>query len=266
MARWRPSPFVWGSAVLHGGLLGLLALDPAAWPWILGTLVGDHAVLAAAGMWPRSRLLGPNRRELTPLAAARGEIALTFDDGPDPEITPRVLDTLDAAGARATFFVVGERAERHPRLVVEIARRGHTVENHTWSHSPHFPWYGVRRLARDLARTSHLVESLIGTRPELFRAPAGLRSPMLDPVLAALELSLVSWTRRGFDAVVTDPERVWNRLSPGVRAGAILLMHDGAGHRVVLDVLPRVLEEVGRRRLTATTIRASITPPRAAPG
>ncbi len=251
MARWQPSPFVWGSAVLHGGLFGLIALDPPTWPWALGTLVADHAVLAAAGMWPRSRLLGPNLRELPAGAAARGEIALTFDDGPDPEITPRVLDLLDAAGAKGSFFVVGERADRHSRLVIEMAHRGHAVENHTFAHSPHFPWYGVRRLTRELAHAGRLIESLTGRRPRFFRPPAGLRSPLLDPVLATLELSLVSWTRRGFDAVRKDPERVWQRLAPAVRPGAILLLHDGPGQRAVLEVLPRVLAEVDARGLSA---------------
>lgn len=250
MARWTPAPFVWGSAAAHGGLLGLLALDPASWPWVLGALAGDHAALAAAGMWPRSRLLGPNLRELPAAAAARGEVALTFDDGPDPEVTPRLLDLLDAAGAKGSFFVVGERARLHSRLVIEIARRGHAVENHTWRHSPHFPWYGVRRLARELSQASALVESLTGRRPRFFRAPAGLRSPLLDPVLATLDLSLVSWTRRGFDAVRRDPERVWRRLAPAVRPGAILLLHDGPGQRAALEVLPRVLAQLQARGLT----------------
>jgi peptidoglycan/xylan/chitin deacetylase (PgdA/CDA1 family) len=249
MARWQPSPFIWGSAVVHGGLFGLMALDPATWPWAVGALVTDHAALAAAGMWPRSRLLGPNLRELPREAAARGEIALTFDDGPDPEITPRVLDLLDAAGAKGSFFVVGERADRHSRLVIEMAHRGHAVENHTVRHSPHFPWYGVRRLTGELAHASALVEALTGRRPRFFRPPAGLRSPLLEPVLASLELSLVSWTRRGFDAVRRDPEQVWRRLAPAVRPGAILLLHDGPGQRAVLDVLPRVLAEASKRSL-----------------
>jgi peptidoglycan/xylan/chitin deacetylase (PgdA/CDA1 family) len=249
MARWQPSPFIWGSAAVHGGLFGLMALAPATWPWAVGALVADHAALAAAGMWPRSRLLGPNLRELPTEAAARGEIALTFDDGPDPEITPRVLDLLDAAGARGSFFVVGERAERHPRLVAEAARRGHAVENHTLRHSPHFPWYGVRRLTRELAAANAQIESLTGRRPAFFRAPAGLRSPLLDPVLAALDLSLVSWTRRGFDAVRSDSGAVWRRLAPAVRPGAILLLHDGPGQRAVLEVLPRVLDAAAARGL-----------------
>jgi len=251
MARWKPSPFVWGSTVVHGGLLGLMALDPATWPWVIGTLVTDHAALAAAGMWPRSRLLGPNLRELPAEAAARGEIALTFDDGPDPEITPRVLDLLDATGARGSFFVVGERADRHSRLVIEMAQRGHAVENHTLRHSPHFPWYGIRRLTSELAHASLLVEALTGRRPRFFRAPAGLRSPLLDPVLATLDLSLVSWTRRGFDAVRKEPDQIWRRLAPAVRPGAILLLHDGPGQRAVLEVLPRVLDEVAARGLRA---------------
>jgi peptidoglycan/xylan/chitin deacetylase (PgdA/CDA1 family) len=90
---------------------------------------------------------------------------------------------------------------------------------------------------------------LTGRRPDYFRPPAGLRSPLLDPVLATLELALVSWTRRGFDAVRSDPDAIWRRLEPAVRPGAILLLHDGPGQRAVLEVLPRVLDAVSGRGL-----------------
>ncbi len=104
---WKPSPALKLSFALHGAAaLGLVAA-PAAWPWALGTLGLNHLALTAAGLLPRSSVLGPNLTRLPPAAAGRGEIALTIDDGPDPEVTPRFLDLLDAAGVRASFFCIG---------------------------------------------------------------------------------------------------------------------------------------------------------------
>src|SRR6185295_17618797 len=121
------------------------------WPWIAGSVFANHLVLAAASMAPRSVLLGPNRSRLAPQATARGELALTFDDGPDPAVTPQVLDLLDQAGARASFFPIGRRAAAHPDLVREIARRGHRVENHTQTHPHLFACFPAPLLQREVA-------------------------------------------------------------------------------------------------------------------
>ena len=127
---WSPSPFLKASAVLHAGAaVGALAA-PALWPWALGAVVVNHALITTAGLLPRSTLLGPNLTRLPAASQARREIALTIDDGPDPQVTPAVLDLLDAAQAKATFFCIGWRAPQHPPLCREIVARGHPVENH----------------------------------------------------------------------------------------------------------------------------------------
>ena len=118
-ARWRPSAFLMLSAAVHlAAGIGLL-LAPAQWAWWLGALIVNHGLITAAGLLPRCNWLGPNLTRLPPAAAARGEVALTFDDGPDPAITPQVLDMLDAAGVRASFFCIGERVAAHPALARE---------------------------------------------------------------------------------------------------------------------------------------------------
>src|SRR5271170_2392837 len=105
VARWRPSPLLAASAAVHLGALAALIARPRAWPWSLSALLANHVVLAAAGLWPRSQLLGPNWTRL-PLRGAPAPcgVAITIDDGPDPEITPRVLELLEGYGACATFF------------------------------------------------------------------------------------------------------------------------------------------------------------------
>ena len=244
---WRPSLFLRLSAALHGlALLAMLAW-PSQWPVWLGWVVANHVILATAGMWPRSRLLGSNLTRLPPEAAARGEVALTFDDGPDPLVTPQVLAQLDAAGARATFFCVGDQLRRHPDLARDIVRRGHHIENHTDTHPNLFAAMGWRRMAQQVAGGQAAVEAVTGRAPRFFRAVAGLRNPWLDPILARQGLRLAAWTRRGYDTRTGDAEAVYQRLTRGLAAGDVLLMHDGhaartpSGQPVVLAVLPRVL-------------------------
>src|ERR1700744_4331958 len=103
---WRPTPAIRASICLHAACVLLVVTQPAWWPFALAAFLGNHLVLGLVGMHPRSRLLGPNLIRLPDDAAARGEVALTFDDGPDPAITPRVLDVLDRHGAKASFFCI----------------------------------------------------------------------------------------------------------------------------------------------------------------
>ncbi len=260
---WRPTPVLAASIGLHLAALLAIGIDPAHWQWAAAALLANHALLTAIGLWPRSRLLGPNLCRLPAAAAARGEIALTIDDGPDPAVTPQVLDLLDAHGARATFFCIGMNVERYPDLARDIVRRGHAVENHAHHHGWHFAFQGVRGLTRELNAAQDTIARVTGAAPRFFRAPAGLRSPLLEPVLCRMGLRLASWTRRGFDTVHSDQDTVRRRLLRGLAAGDILLLHDGnaarsaAGTPLILEVLPQVLAAIRAAGLTPVTLRAA---------
>lgn len=262
--RWKPSPFITGSAALHAGAAAAVVLQPALWPWALGSVVTSHLALTAAGLWPRSTLLGLNWTSLP--ASAQRQIALTIDDGPNPEVTPRVLDLLDRYDARATFFCIGEVARRHPQIVEAIVARGHAVENHSQRHRHNFSLLGPRALEREIAAAQQTLTELSGSRPWFFRAPAGLRNPFLEPVLCRLGLHLASWTRRGYDTRTRDAAVVTQRLLHGLAPRDILLVHDGHPARdarnqpVVLDVLPAVLAAAAAAQLRCTTLRAAIAP------
>ena len=251
---------------LHAVAAGTVAFAPEAWPWALGGIGLNHIGLTAAGLWPRSQLLGPNLTRLPAAATERRQFALTLDDGPDPDVTPRVLDSLERHGARATFFCIAARAQSHPALLREIVARGHDVQNHSHTHRHHFSLLGPRALAREIGRAQAILGDLCGAVPHCFRAPAGLRNPFLDPVLHRLGLHLVSWTRRGFDTVSGDADRVTQRLTRDMAAGDIVLLHDGHARRgaggapVVLDALPRVLERAAALALATTTLRAAVPP------
>jgi peptidoglycan/xylan/chitin deacetylase (PgdA/CDA1 family) len=262
---WRPSPFVVASAALHLAAGVAILARPRLWPFSLGAVIADHLVLTAAGLWPRSSLLGSNWTRLPPAAAARGQVAITIDDGPDPEVTPRVLSVLKSHGASASFFCVGSRVERHPELAREIQSQGHTVENHSYRHAHSFSLLGPGTIHAEIARAQDCIEAHTGSRPRFFRAPAGLRNPFLDPVLARLQLQLASWTRRGFDTVNRDAALLHRRLVRSLSGGDILLLHDGnaararrSGTPLILEVLPRLLDSLAEASLRPVTLRAAL--------
>ncbi len=248
-STWQPSLAIKGSALLHLGATASCIL-PGAWPYALGTVALNHLALAGAGLWPRSHLLGLNLTKLP--ASAQNKVALTIDDGPDPAVTPQVLEILAAYKARASFFCIGEKAMQHPGIVRNIVEQGHTIENHTQHHKHLFSLQGMKGLSQEIAAAQDSLQQLSGRRPRFFRAPAGLRNPFLDPVLHRLSLQLASWTRRGFDTRDADATRVLRRLTNGLSSGDILLVHDGnsqitfANEPIILTVLPELLREISR--------------------
>ena len=262
---WHPTPLLVFSMLLHIAAVSALLVDFALWRWALGAVLANHVLLTAIGVWPKSRLLGPNWTRLPAEAAARGEVALTIDDGPDPAVTPQVLDILDAHGVCATFFCIGQKVARYPDLAREIVRRGHAVENHSDQHWWHFALLGVGGFARELRAAQETIAGVTGQTPLFFRAPAGLRSPLLDPALCRVGLRLTSWTRRGFDTVERNPDTVRRRLLANLRGGDILLVHDGnaartaAGQPVILAVLPQVLAACRAAGLRPVTLRSLVT-------
>lgn len=255
-SNFRPSKYLVGSAAWNVLGLTTLVAAPVHWRLTVAALVVNHLSIVAAGLTPRSRLLGPNIARAES-GESRGEVALTFDDGPDPEVTPRVLEILERSGVHASFFCVGERARSAPDLVREIAARGHRVENHSLSHRNDFFFLGPGALTREVDAAQEILSCLSGRAPNFFRAPAGIRSPLVESVLRRAGLRLVSWTRRGFDTVSTSPQRVVARLARGVAAGDILLLHDRRGARgsaVILDALPRLLDVIGAQGLAAAPL------------
>jgi len=254
--------YTWHAAALLG-----LAIAPGTWPWWLAGTLLNHATVTTAGLLPRTTLLGPNLRQLPDTPANRDAIALTFDDGPDPDDTPRILDLLDAAGAKATFFCIGEHALRHPGIVRDIVARGHGVENHSQRHRHTFSVSPPSLIRREVWEGQRTLQALTGQAPVFFRAPAGLRNLFLDPILQGADLRLASWTRRGFDTRETSTDVVTRRLLEGVAPRDILLLHDrGAarlptdGTSVALAVLPRVLQAIAARQWRCVTLREAFAP------
>jgi peptidoglycan/xylan/chitin deacetylase (PgdA/CDA1 family) len=193
---------------------------------------------------PRNQWLVSNRCRVD-----EGCIALTFDDGPDPEDTPKLLDLLREKDVKATFFVVGERADQHPEIVRRACAEGHLVANHTWSHDHLFCFLTPARLRSEIERGSESVRRICGFRPRLFRSPVGMRHPLLRPYLKNAGLEYVSWTIRTRDTLTWNSSVLARRILNRAASGDIILLHDHLprGAHVMLEALPRVIDELRER-------------------
>lgn len=265
MRSWQPTLLVRLTLVLHAAALLALIITPEHWRWVLVGVFANHLILTLAGLWPRSHWLGPNWTQLPAAATARNEIALTIDDGPDPVVTPQVLDLLARYQVNATFFCIGELAQRYPDLCRDIVRRGHALENHSQHHWHYFSLLGMAGISREIQAAQTALTTVSGQRPLFFRAPAGLRNPFLDPVLHKLGLHLASWSVRAYDTRVGDADKVARTLINGLRPGAIILLHDAHAARtaadepVILAVLPAVLEAAAAAKLNFVTLRHALS-------
>jgi peptidoglycan/xylan/chitin deacetylase (PgdA/CDA1 family) len=221
----------------------------ASWRWAAA------ALFFGPDLWILYHALVPSAQGLcrmsTHFETARPEIWLTIDDGPDESDTPRILDLLDRHKARATFFLVGERAARLPLLVEEILRRGHQVGHHTETHPTAAFWCATP--ARVRAEIDGGLASLrrAGAEPRWFRPPVGIKSPFLAAALDRRGLRGVGWSVRSRDSMSREPAQVAARVMRAVRPGSIVLMHEGPSldRRVRVRALALLLDRLGARRI-----------------
>ncbi len=194
---------------------------------------------------PRNQWLVTNRYRVE----NPGCIALTFDDGPNPVATPKLLDILREKGVKATFFVVGKRADQYPEIVRRAWDEGHLIANHTWSHRLLFCFLTPSRLRAEIDRGTESVRRICGSRPRLFRSPVGMRHVLLQPYLRDAGLEYVSWSIRSRDTLTADSSVLARRILKQAASGDIILLHDHLprGAHVMLEALPRVIDELRER-------------------
>lgn len=196
---------------------------------------------------------------------ARG-VALTFDDGPNPEHTPKILDALDRAGVKATFFVIGKKAEAHPEIVRDIARRGHVIGSHSYAHSRLFSLLSLGAVRQDIKRSLEVLEKITGARPTLFRPPIGHTNPRIGKVVRELDLTVVGWNVKALDGLgASKPDRVASRVNRGLEDGAIVLLHDAAERDdhtpASLEALPKILDNLSAKNLVGVPVTDFIETP-----
>lgn len=169
--------------------------------------------------------LAPNSRLFGPIITTTGSesLWLTIDDGPDPKDTPLLLDLLDEYEAKATFFVIGEKAEQYPDLIKQIHERGHELGNHTYTH-PQFsfwragPWLTQKEIEQ--------CQKAISPKPICFRAPVGHANFFVSPVVRTLGMKLIGWTSRGYDTASNSSQKSIGHLLKTMKPGAIVLIHE----------------------------------------
>lgn len=173
-------------------------------------------------------------------SSGRAQIALTFDDGPLPGSTERVLAILEAQDVKATFFCIGSRIQAAEDLLSRIHEAGHILGNHTFHHKKAFAFLSTRAVARELSETDKLIARATGSPPRLFRPPFGVTSPSIATTVRARQYITVGWSIRSFDSITASPERLLRRVTANVKAGDIVLFHDYS--EAMISILPRFIQ------------------------
>jgi len=236
-------------------LIGVLAFPPAGARLAALITVASAGVVMNGLLRPKSRLFGRALHHGPP----RSRIALTFDDGPHPGDTPAILDALEKAGVRATFFFVGEKARAHPELVRRAVRSGHEVGNHSDTHPWWFSLAGPGRICREVREASRTLEELAGGPLRFFRPPMGHKHVFLERAIAGTGLEMVIWSARSFDTLPRSQEGIRQRVAASAAPGGIVLLHEGvrrgpeAPSRTVA-ALPSIIRDLRGKGLEPVTL------------
>jgi len=171
-------------------------------------------------------------------------LLLTFDDGPHPKSTPKILDLLDEYHIKAIFFVIGKNAEKYPELIKEIGDRGHQIGNHSYSHAPTFDIFSVKKMVLDVEKANKLIESITGKKPEFFRPPFGITNPRINKLVKQSKMVSVGWTFRSYDTTKRSNAQIINQMKRNIKGGEIILFHDSMQRTIGLleSSLPWLIE------------------------
>lgn len=245
-------PWRWLPWLLVSQLLVALLWWQLGWIWGLPLLLLSHALFIVPIFLPNSRFYAPvvNR-------APGRDVWLTIDDGPSDE-TLAVLELLDRHDAKATFFMVGERALARPELVHEVLRRGHDLGNHSYSHPQARFWaLGPVQMAAEIGQCQQALTTIAGAAPRWYRSVVGMTNPFVAAALKRHGLARIGWSARGYDGVNCTPEGVVARIAPDLGPGAIVLLHEGAAHGHNLAIIEAVLQQLQARGLVARLPRVT---------
>ncbi|WP_313254102.1 polysaccharide deacetylase family protein [Stenotrophomonas acidaminiphila] len=244
--RTPSHPWRWVGWLLLSQALVVLAWAALGWTTGLPLLLASHALFVVPVFLPNSRFYAPVLSRLPGPA-----VWLTIDDGPSDD-TLAILDLLDRYDARATFFMVGERAAARPELVREVLRRGHGLGNHSHSHPQAWFWrLGPRRMASEIGDCQQVLTAIAGTPPRWYRSVVGMTNPFVAAALRRHGLARVGWSARGFDGVHCQPQTVVARIVRDLAPGAIVLLHEGAAHGHNAAIVESVLQQLQMRGLPA---------------
>ncbi len=187
--------------------------------------------------------------------AKKDSVALTFDDGVDSVMTPKVLHILKRYDAKATFFIIGKKASDHPEIVRMIIDQGHSIGNHSYYHNWTFPMQSVQMAQHEIDACTQVLEKVSGVQVKLFRPPFGVTNPIVAKAIKRSGLVAIGWSIRSFDTMGLNVERVTKRIIRRLKAGRVILLHDNRPHadqlleQLLLELQQRGLKSVGIEKL-----------------
>lgn len=247
-------------ALTNASLLFLFPLSAVRFLAVACVYASGTVLMLVALFHPRIQWLADGQSHIA--CGIRPCVALTFDDGPTPDVTPKVLAVLREKDVKATFFWIGRQVERQPETARLVSREGHAIGNHTDSHPSLFCFLTPRRLQHEIERAQHTIIGVTGVPPRVFRPPVGLRHPLLEVSLKRAKLKLMLWQIRTYDTRSTTADALCARVLDRIQPGAIVLLHDrpSAGSNAMLDALPAVIDELRARGYDFVTLDGSVRP------
>jgi peptidoglycan/xylan/chitin deacetylase (PgdA/CDA1 family) len=182
-------------------------------------------------------------------------VAITFDDGPNSEYTPQVLNLLKRYDAKATFFCIGQNIKAHPELLKRIIADGHVVGNHTYSHDEKFGFFRTKNVITELLQTNEIIKKLTGLESKLFRPPFGVTNPSIKKATKVIGLQSVGWSIRTLDTTSKSHPSIIKSIKEKVKKGDVILLHDTSGKSIeILEQLLVILKEQNIESVTIPTL------------
>jgi len=184
------------------------------------------------------------------------KIALTFDDGPHPVYTPRVLEILEKYHAKATFFCIGKNIQTHPEILKQTFKKGHCIGNHSFMHNKTIDFKGKNGWIKEIENTGLEILKITGKKPKFFRPPYGVTTPHLAEALKKSEYLSIGWSQRTYDTMLSDFNKINQKILKNIKSGDIILLHDR--HENIIPILEQLLPELARKNFTFVTVNELI--------
>ncbi len=223
--------------------------NPLKYCLIIIVLIALLAILTIGASWIKSQLFV---RSICKGDPERNMIAITFDDGPDTTNTPVILKILQKYDCKASFFVIGNKAENNVEIVQDTFNAGHTVGNHSYSHSNLFPVFSGIRISEEIVKTNDILERVTTHKVKYFRPPFGVTNPRIYRGLRGLDLKVIGWNIRSLDTRNENPDSVVQRISKRLKAGDIILLHDSSEH--IAEILEQLIHISKQKKLRCVSL------------